>query len=367
MNQNPETRQLNKFALQLYEATDPTHDENHCISPLSISLVLAILRDSGTPKIQEEIEVLLKDIAPRYFDGLISKIESNKTDAQCGVCNSLWQQVEQKSDFVNYLRSVYRCEVNAPINAEKMMQWVRTKSRGIIQKFDIPRSVESVIDATHVLNTIFFDVKWASRLGTTMVGDFTNILHADGPKRVKAMFLLDETNLDYVETKDGWHCVDVPLREKFGITFLINRKEPKSVPTLQDIEAALYNTELECVNIRLPIFKIETDTLSLKEPLQALGISKMFDASAVEQQLPFIDSHHVVDVLHKVVIDVTQEGVRAAAITMAECDDGCCEPPERIIYLSLDQPFYFFVHLKDTVLFLGHLVQPSVQWASKLL
>lgn len=363
-----EAKQLNKFALQIYEATDPTHDQNHCISPLSITLALAILRDSATPQVQEEIETLIKDIAPRYFDELITNVETNKPTVQCGVCNSLWQQVEQKSDFLSYLKSVYRCDVNAPIKADKMMEWIRTKTRGIIQQFDMPRSVEEVIDATHVINTIFFDAAWHNDWwSSTFVGNFMTENGDNIPKKVKSMFLVGETLFDYIETKNGWQCVDIELEGGFAITFLINKKSPKSTPTLEDIEATLYNKEYANVNLRVPIFKIETNTLSLKDPLQALGVNKLFDGSDPNQpRLPFIDSHYVKDIKHKVVIDVTQRGVRAAAATVAECGDGCAEP-EETIYLSLDQPFYFIVHKKDIVLFMGHLVQPNTQWVSKLL
>jgi hypothetical protein len=62
---------LNKLAFKLFHATN--NGKNHVISPLSIAIVLAILRDSGSIKIQSE----LISLVPQDVATVIHTIEQN--------------------------------------------------------------------------------------------------------------------------------------------------------------------------------------------------------------------------------------------------------------------------------------------------
>jgi serpin B len=329
---------LNKLAFKLFHATN--NGKNHVISPLSIAIVLAILRDSGSIKIQSElISLVTQDVAT-----VIHTIEQNAKDCVCVFGNSIWKNTETKNELTNFLAQHYKCDMMSPINKANITEWIKCKTNNIINDIDVKASDDVV-----VINTILFDSDWKDEFGDPYPGVF----HSPSGD-MKGMFLSKERWYEYSNIRSGWQCVHIPLMNNFTISLMIHDDHTKQ-PTHDDIEKVLYNSTEERVKLRFPLFTIESPTISLKEPLQKLGIIQMFESD--KSNFLMLNTMKVDDINHKVIFDVSQKGVKAAGVTIAHLE-GCAQP-KPAIDLSFNKPFYFFVHFNKTIVFLGHLVEPT--------
>lgn len=350
--------QLNDLALRLFAATNGAPDANHCISPLSISLVLSVLRDSANPVAEKELTALLQNVDARHMDEILFKVErSSRDEAVCIVANSIWRNQEQKGDFFDYLQSAYRCEVSAPLTLEAITEWIKEKTKGFITSISIPEDTFTE-DGACIINTIYFDSRWAHSDFTPFRQPFTL---PNGKQLNDHTFLTTTERLDYVETKSGWQCVDVPLKSGFGVKFMLGCDQ-SLVPTASDVEESLINPTKRLINLQIPIFKMESPTISLKNSLRALGVNEAFEKppSPKDFKFPKIDQGFIADAFHKVVIDVSREGVKAAGATVfMMARYGCAMQVEQPLKVRFDRPFYFYIHHGDILLFMGHLTNPA--------
>jgi serpin B len=121
------------------------------------------------------------------------------------------------------------------------------------------------------------------------------------------------------------------------------------------------------VSLSLPRFKLEFGVASLKAPLRAMGLEAAFSASRATDgptggfSLMSDDPDiHLSDVLHKALVEVTEEGTVAAAATaavMATRSMAINPPTERVVF---DRPFVMAIEVAESgaPLFLGTVARP---------
>jgi serpin B len=124
--------------------------------------------------------------------------------------------------------------------------------------------------------------------------------------------------------------------------------------------------KVEVNNFRLPRFKLSFES-SVVTILKKLGLELPFGAEADlsrmvernESGLPL----DVGDVIHKAVIEVNEEGTKAAAITMVNIVlfSAIRRPPPHRVDFVADHPFAYFIVEEATgaVVFAGHVLDPS--------
>ncbi|MBQ9817765.1 MAG: hypothetical protein IJM59_09950 [Proteobacteria bacterium] len=114
--------------------------------------------------------------------------------------------------------------------------------------------------------------------------------------------------------------------------------------------------------ISIPKFKIETTIASSQnlEIFNAMGIKKAFvpgDADFKGMITPNEDNPavHIGQIIHKAIIDVDEEGTKAAAVTEIGMDAGAAVPPDDFVDFVADHPFEFILYHKSsgTILFAG--------------
>ena len=112
----------------------------------------------------------------------------------------------------------------------------------------------------------------------------------------------------------------------------------------------------EIGQVAMPTFHIRFET-ALRRPLEELGIKSVF------HDLPgiiTIDNSHIREVTQKIDLEVTRDGIRADAETVAGVVYGGIAVAPKPFDLVLDRPFIFFVRERNTnvLLFLGAVMNP---------
>ncbi|CAL4900167.1 unnamed protein product [Urochloa decumbens] len=111
--------------------------------------------------------------------------------------------------------------------------------------------------------------------------------------------------------------------------------------------------------VRLPKFKLSFSS-QINDVLRSMGMEAAFDigkadlTDMLEGDQPLVVEH----VFHKAVIEVDEEGTKAAASTGCSIKLKCCTFPVDFV---ADHPFAFFVveEVSGTVVFMGHVIDPT--------
>jgi serpin B len=125
--------------------------------------------------------------------------------------------------------------------------------------------------------------------------------------------------------------------------------------------------EVNVRDFRVPLFK-QSFHHSVVDILKKLGLQLPFSPAAdLSDIMEYDDSGSpipmgLLNVIHKAVIEVNEEGTEAAAVTMVLLRPTCCEggPPPSVDFVA-DHPFAYFIVEEATgaVVFAGHVLDPS--------
>ena len=144
---------------------------------------------------------------------------------------------------------------------------------------------------------------------------------------------------------------------------------PDAVDGLQELEARLSVETLEAwvstlawheACVEMPKFKVESEC-HLEEVLQQMGMVDLFhfpeaDLTGVAQPRELFLSK----VIHKAVVEVEEEGTKAAAATAAVMYFGATELSEPLTEFRADHPFLFLIrhNASGSILFMGRVLNP---------
>ena len=131
-------------------------------------------------------------------------------------------------------------------------------------------------------------------------------------------------------------------------------------PSYDDFEEG-YITEIKGL---FPTFSFTYD-LNLDEDLKKIGVTDIFDINKANLGNIISDEAIIVETKHKSTIELSNEGIKASAITLggglgdAGFYDYIFEVPVKTIELNFDKPFLFLIRNKDTneIWFVGTLYE----------
>ena len=111
---------------------------------------------------------------------------------------------------------------------------------------------------------------------------------------------------------------------------------------------------------KVPRFSYETDSFSIKEKLQTMGMQDAFiegiaDFSGINGKRDL----SLGDVCHKAFISVDEDGTGAIAATAVVFATGSA-PPAQPIELTVNRPFIFLIRdiSTNTIIFMGSITSP---------
>ena len=151
--------------------------------------------------------------------------------------------------------------------------------------------------------------------------------------------------------------------------FVLPKADGAEPVTSTDVISASSSLQNTRVALSLPKFKFETKYEDeLKDALFQLGIVAPFTEGSGALCGIFEDTEGcenlIIDkVIQKTVIDVNEEGVEAAAVTMVGVSlTSAGPPPEDPVLMMLNHPFQFFIYDEDEelMLFEGRVGNPGV-------
>ena len=350
------------FSVEIFRrAAQKAQCKNTLIAPISISMALAMAANGAEGQTEQQLLDLLgghsiEDLNAYYLNWRSNLLGEQK--ATLHIANSIWIRdqlgFEANPTFLSANAKYYDAQVfKAPFNEIGKIainDWVKQKTDGMIPQLigDLPPETMMIL-----INALSFDAQWSDPYRESQVQDgfFYSI---DGEKQNAKMmksteygYLEGEGAIGFTRYYQGGRFVFGALLPQEGTfeDYVGSLSGEKLLELLRNVRGAQ-------VHAQLPQFSLEYSA-SMKEILEEMGSSAAFSGGFGKMSNEDLS---VGDVLHKTVIEVNEDGTRAAAAT-AVLFDKSAAPMAEIKEVTLDRPFIYFIFDRETnlPLFIGTL------------
>jgi serpin B len=343
---------------------------NIVLSPYSVGTAMAMALLGARGETEAEMAKVLSLTLPRgevdaANAAILSSLNKAATDSfQLRTANGLMLGREGgvvSDAYVVALRKDYAADVFPGADAATVNAWVKKRTGG---KIDSIVGHLDPMTAMVLVNAIYFKGPWqkAFRAEATRVEPFH--LH-DGEVKVPMMHMEDFFHL---ATRPGYRAIELPytgervsmvvMLPDAGIEEVVQRLDGDEI---RHLLAELHAPEHR-VRLSLPRFRSSFDA-NLKEPFWQMGMHRPFDLHAADfsgvtgrppSEVPLAISQ----IRHRAMIDVTEQGTEAAAVTGIGMSTTALQPEPEMF--RVDRPFLFAIIDDETkaVLFEGRIEDP---------
>lgn len=363
------------FGLSVFGAT-VTNDDNMVISPLSLYMSLTALANGAEGNTLTEIldalgadtrEDLVAFAGKRMKDFADKSYNDELIGSRLNVANAIWLSNRHQlfgsyaAECRKWLNAdVFTSDLTLPAIVDEVNSWAKEQTNGLIHNIiykPYPSQARLV-----VANALYYKVPWLAEWPEVKKLPFSN---ADGSKTDADMLIMPQKSkygTHYYETAD-YEAVTVGLWSGNGTdVYLILPKVEgpiKSVDT--DQLAAIVGARGESVRaeIYLPKFRVSSEHNHLSEVLGKLGIFDAFELGKADFGLISPFGIGVDDIKQNAVIDVNENGLEAAAVTITDWYVAVPSPgpaPEpREVVMHFDRPFIYVIYddYTSAVMFAG--------------
>ena len=346
------------LSLRLFKASNAETAESTLVSPLSLTLALAMTANGASGETRAQMQALLGEDIPledlNEYLYTYAKYLPSDDDAKLEIANSIWlrddSSLNVRDDFLSKAASYYDAQIykNAfDIKAMKdMNNWVRLHTDDTIEKIVDDRSAPDEITVMYLLNALAFNAEWREPYERSNVDE--GIFTTDNGERQQVDMMRSEEGL-YIETSNATGFYKSYKGSKYSFIALLPSEGIQIndyIATLdaQEILHALNNGTYVTVNATIPKFDYEY-SLKMKDALSSLGMSDAFDVNVADfSELGTCENGNIYidDVLHKTYIRVDERGTRAGAVTKIELGCGSADMSENKT-VTLDRPFVYMI------------------------
>lgn len=371
---------------------------NVLVSPLSAAQSLSLVAAGATPSSKCEAQLLSvlgveshKDV-PDLVEEILGSTTGGEEDSyddgvKLTTAVGVWSKGIKQS-YVDLAKEVHSAEAkDLPETYGPVNEWIEEATEGVITDlFDGSESIDSFVRAL-LVSAVHFKGVWTQRFDQNKTTD--GIFHVSGglsgaeeiterPARFMSAqrdMLVTESadhlggatvlRLDYGEAKEEMGGIPQP---RDFCALLVLPAAPTTESMSQVIEGlrstpisktlgGLFSRE---VKLSIPRFRVEWGTSSLKKALRSMGVGDAFHGTDSFLALSDDEQLYLEDVLHKAVLEVTEEGTVAAAATASVMRARSMPPP--LLDLNFDRPFVMAIlHIPTgTPLFLAKLAEPDL-------
>jgi len=352
--------------------------KNMLYSPLSIKYALNMLQEGANNNTYTEInKVIGNESLPKY-----TGIDKNLSFANGVFIKDIFYD-HVLPEYINTLKEKYEAEVITDEfkNADNINKWIEDKTLGIIKKMVEDKTVQDKFCAMLLINALAIDMQWnnefsyKSTSGEKFYKGDGEIITATTMSKRKVRdngisYYLDDDltvlTMDLKKYKDQ-QLEFMAIMPKNNLSGFVDNVTKEQINKIDENLILSSQTEYG-LNIDIPKFKFNYK-LKLKNDLKKLGITDSFipnvaDFSKMAVAYSSDEELYVYDALHKADIEFTEDGVKAAAVTVIIMNlAGSARPvPSYPIDIIINKPFMFIIRDKVTkdIWFTGTVYEPNL-------
>jgi len=365
----------NEFGLELFQkiyAQEEKYD-NIMVSPLSVSLALAMTYNGANGETQTAMEETLKvygltpDEINESYATLVEALKSLDPKVVLEIANAIYyrEDFSVEDDFITTNRNYYDAEVealdfNATEQALKTINnWVADKTHDKIDKILDNISGDQVM---FLLNAIYFNGIWQTKFDKDDTEDLPFYLEIGSAINVPTMKKTESlpyySNSLYSAVKLAYGAGNYNM-----FVFL-----PNAENTVEDIVNELSTSSWESwmenftdsvnLDLQLPRLKYKYE-IKLNEVLSDMGMGIAFTSGADFTGINKAGGLNIDYVKHKTFIEVNEKGTEAAAVTIVAIELTAVGSGN--LQFKVNRPFLYAITEKDTgaILFMGTVKNPE--------
>jgi len=366
----------NDFGFELFQNiyNYETEYQNIMVSPLSVSLALAMTYNGADGETKTAMEKTLKihGLTPEDINStyryLVEALKSLDPDTVLlEIANAIFyrEDFNVENDFVTINQHYYNAEVT-PLDfgeeeaaLETINGWVADHTN---QKI---KTILDRITRDHVmflLNAIYFKGIWQKEFNKKGTEKLPFYLENGSVIQTETMQRLD--TLPYM-SNDLFSAIQLSYGKGNYNMFVFL---PEAERTLEDVIDQMNDEnwnmwmdsfqEIESVDIKLPRFKYKYE-IKLNDVLSEMGMEIAFTNEADFTGINPEGGLRIDYVKHKSFIEVNEEGTEAAAVTIVAIERSSVGPEK--VYFHVNRPFMYVITEKDTraILFMGTVKIPD--------
>ena len=254
---------------------------------------------------------------------------------------------------------------------EIVNNWIAEKTNDKITEL---LSADDVNERTRLIlvNAIYFKGDWLKKFNETDTKD--DDFHISSSESVKVKMMYTKARFHHgVNAELKCQAIELPYAGG-NISMFVLLPDQESTQ-LSEVEQKLTSDDLvgisqkfqmspKSVNLWLPKYSLD-EKVSLTRMLGEMGMQDLFNPRAADLSgMSGSDDLYVSKVLHRAVVEVSEEGTEAAAATAVIVAVKSRRPPP--VNFRADHPFLFLIQDKATksILFLGRLAKPAASSGS---
>jgi serpin B len=367
----------NDFGFELFQHVFETETEyeNIMVSPLSVSLALAMTYNGADGETKTAMEKALKvygltpeEINNSYFD-LVNALKSLDKKVLLEIANAIFYRndFEVENEFISTNNYYYDAEVSA-LDFDRQQQALETINGWVAEKTHdkIPSILNEITpqQVMFLLNAIYFKGTWRQEFNEESTKKLPFYLENGESVETETMQRLD--TLPYM-SNDLFSAVELSYgKGNYNMYVFLPASGQRVNDIIDNLGKETWETWMESfqvterVEIKFPRFKYEYKT-KLNNALSKMGMGIAFTDAADFTGINKNGGLLIDFVKHKTFIEVNEEGTEAAAVTavgmrLVSIGNG----PDTVPFY-VNRPFFYAITEKSTgaVLFMGTVKNPQ--------
>ena len=242
--------------------------------------------------------------------------------------------------------------------SDTINSWIDSATEGLIDKM-----IEPPIDPLtimYLINAIYFKGEWATQFEPE--DTFDDTFNSFGGEKQSVRMMSRQGEIDYLDN-GNYKAIRLPYGEGKSSMYCILPGEGEDINafisefTTEDWDSLRDGlTPMADLVVQIPKFKMEYGIKELNDALISLGMEEAFqpEAANFDGISDDVRDVHISSVMHKAVIEVSEEGSEAAAATVVEMRVTAIIEPLTFI---ANRPFLFIIadDEEGSILFMGKM------------